>query len=643
MQRSPGLILIFLLSNLLLPNSFAQNPSQFSLPEGATTRFGKGSAYQIQYAPDGKNLAVASSIGIWLYDTKTYREIALLTGHTERVMCIDFSPDGKTLASGSRDKTVRLWDVATRKHKQTLNEHLHEIYSVTFSPDGKTLLSGSTGERDGEQIFGAEIRVWDTSTGKHKRTLSAQGQVNSLAISPDSKIFASGEAWPTYDVQLWDANTGKQRQTLTGHKDWITSVVFGSEKGTLISSSYDGDIRVWDYNTGQQKRVIVELGPVLNTTAFNPDGNLLATGGQHNIIIWDSTSGLPIHTLDNTGSTTSIAFSPDGKAFASVNLNENPIKVWDVATWKQKHTLTGFSQPVNDIAFSPDNSIIASGGFDPNIFLWDVATGKRKEKSIRQKNIVGCIAYNSDSRLLLSGSFDSTVVIWDADTYTKKHAFTANDPPLSPALSIMFSPDLRNFTHLNPETVQMWDILSGELKLTLQNESDFRSVAFSPDGKTLATGGEVERIGEDHSYGYKGIHLWNIQTSEKITTFKGKMCTILCVAYSPDGRSLASGESWADYAVRLWNVLTSEPIFTFKGHTKNVFCVAYSPDGSILASGSADNTIRLWDVVTGKHIKTLTGHTAPITSIKFSSDGHTLASCSMDATILLWDLTPSRK
>ena len=135
---------------LFLSYSFAQDPLQFSLPENAKARFGKGSAYQIQYSPDGKHLAVTSSIGIWIYDTTTYKEVALLTGHTESVTCIDFSLDGNTLASGNRDKTVRLWDLKTGKQKQSLKEHLHAIYSVAFSPDGRTLISGSTGERDGD-------------------------------------------------------------------------------------------------------------------------------------------------------------------------------------------------------------------------------------------------------------------------------------------------------------------------------------------------------------------------------------------------------------------------------------------------------------------------------------------------------------
>lgn len=196
MQCSPRFILILLLSILCLPNSFAQNPSQFGLPEGATTRFGKGIAYQIQYAPDGKYLAVASSIGIWLYDTKTYREIALLTGHTKNVTCIDFSPDGKTLASGEgwADYAIRLWDFDKMKQMHALKGHTGDVYNVTFSPNGSTIASGSADNT---------IHLWDVAKGKHLHTFTGHtGSVNSVVFSKDGRMLISGSDDGT--VILWD-------------------------------------------------------------------------------------------------------------------------------------------------------------------------------------------------------------------------------------------------------------------------------------------------------------------------------------------------------------------------------------------------------------------------------------------------------
>ena len=196
---------LLFISIIFLPNTFAQGYTQSGLPEGATARLGKGSINEIAYSPDGTRLAVASAIGIWLYDAQSGQELNLLIGHTDSVNSVSFSPDGQTLASGGA-LGIALWDVPTGSEKQRLTEHTGWVNSVSFSPDGQTLASGSSDET---------VRLWDVPTGSEKQILTEHtDSVNSVSFSPDGQTLASG----SYDetVRLWDVVTGSEKQTLTG-------------------------------------------------------------------------------------------------------------------------------------------------------------------------------------------------------------------------------------------------------------------------------------------------------------------------------------------------------------------------------------------------------------------------------------------
>ena len=246
---------LFMLLALFLPHAHPQEYTQLNLPEGAVMRLGKGAINAIQYSPDGARLAVAGSIGIWLYDTTTHKEVTLLTVQTGEVTSVAFSPDGTTLASTSGpwlDDTVRLWDTTTGELKKTLTGHT----STAFSPDGKTLASGSGDNTVLEDSTGhtdSAVRLWNTVTVEYEVTLTGDSWVYGVAFSPDGTTLASVSEGLT--VRLWDAVTGEHKATLIVHS-WVYGVAFSPDGKTLASVSEDRTVRLWDAVTGEHKRTL---------------------------------------------------------------------------------------------------------------------------------------------------------------------------------------------------------------------------------------------------------------------------------------------------------------------------------------------------------------------------------------------------
>jgi WD40 repeat protein len=295
-----------------------------------------------------------------------------LTGHTSSVNSVVFSPDGRLLASGSGDKTIKLWEVASGSLVRSLTGHTDWVFSVVFSPDGRLLASGS-----GDKT----IKLWEVASGSLVRSLTGHTDwVRSVAFSPDGRLLASGSCGKrdSYgiciqgEIKLWEVASGRLVRSLTGHTGNVSSVAFSPDGRLLASGSWDYTIKLWEVASGRLVRSLGHTAPVWSV-AFSPDGRLLASSGSADwtIKLWEVASGRLVRSLGHTAPVWSVAFSPDGRLLASGSYKE--IKLWDVATGREVRTLTGHTSSVTSVAFSPDGRLLASGSDDYTIKLWDIS------------------------------------------------------------------------------------------------------------------------------------------------------------------------------------------------------------------------------------------------------------------------------
>ncbi|MFI9828333.1 hypothetical protein ACIHIX_11650 [Streptomyces sp. NPDC051913] len=576
-----------------------------------------------------------------------------LLGHTGAVYLTSFSPDGRTLATASYDRTVRLWDVSDPARPKPLGRpltgHTSWVSSAVFSPDGHTLASASD---DGT------IRLWDVRRPSHPRSLGTpltghDGTIYLVTFSPDGRTLAS--AGDDHTVRLWDM-TDPARPTplgkpLTGSTAAVRSVAFSPDGRTLAAGGDDDTIRLWNVTDRRRPEALADPltghNGLIHSVAFSPDGRTLASGSTDDTVrLWDVADprrpgplGTPL--TGHTGPVWSVAFSPDGKRLAAASA-DSTASLWNVANPASPsqigEALSGASGEMYALGFSPDGRTLATGNGDNKVRLWSIPTS----------DMTGRLgAFRPDGRVLATAARDENIRLWNvADPDRPALLSRPFRPGEGDVRALAFAPGGRTLAVLTgSHAVQLWNVSDpgrpvpyGSPVLLQTRFPGPEALAFSPDGRLLAT-----------AHDDRTIQLWDVadpahltRLGAPLTGHKGYVNSLL---FSPDGRTLASGS--ADDTVRLWNVTDpGRPTPLGKpltGHSGPIDALAYSPDGRTLASAGDDDTVRLWNITDPGDAaplgEPLTGHTEAIVSLTFSPDGDTLASGGNDNTIRAWDVT----
>ncbi|HEU4479750.1 MAG TPA: WD40 repeat domain-containing protein, partial [Pyrinomonadaceae bacterium] len=590
----------------------------------------------IGFASDNRLVTISDAIRVW--DLSTGRELRTVEGDLSSLAGffgtdsgVSLSADGTQilLLTDSSSPEVRFVDLSSGREVRRVKVSGDPVESLqlSFNAEGHLLAAGIQNKR---------LRLWNLTTKKDHELGPVAKEFSPIKFSRDGRLLALSE---NYSVKVWEVATLRELPSLKVPNSGAFTALgyafmtFSDDGKRMATGGFDTDTIVWEVETGKRLTTMSGRTNMAYNVAFSADGNELASGG---LTRWDLRTGHGVRTAPSTTERTYPFVSPDGRLLALMKPNSSDVVILESPSGRQLHTLvaSGDVGGVTKMRFSSDGKMLAViyGARDdlhptktPNfsagsqVKIWDVKSG-RELRSISLNQVPMAAEFSSDGRLIGTIAAMGQVSLWEVQSGNKVHDLTSS--PLGAFTAPQQIKPGQMPTMPNPaDLAAMMTNMIGTMSAGTMSQN-VTSLAFTTDGRILATGGVESKANIDVAAMMSGMMSGKrpkgSKTQDPDDIFK-------------DLKVEAIGQ------VRLWDVASGREIGAIKGHGRGISKVAFSRDGKLLASGSTDNTIRIWDVATRSALQTLTGHTASIESIDFTSDGRLLASASDDGSTFLWD------
>jgi WD40 repeat protein len=635
----------------------------------------------------------------------TEPEVQTLQGHKGKVRHIAFSPDGRSLASASLDKTVQVWDLAGSTPPLTL-QHSESVKDVVIAADGRIITIADNGS----------VHLWDAQGQKLQPSVKIP-EAQKIVVSGDGRRVATTSA--DTQLKIWDAAASQVTSALT-QPDLVNRAMF-SPAGDRLALAIGRTIKVVTVAGGNKPIVLQGSVTPVSTVLFSPDGRRLASVDDRNILVWDlNNPGKPLVLARHTLRINTIAFRPDGLRLASGS-DDKTVREWDLVLGEEVNQLPPQADYVDHVAYSHDGSKLATGCFDGMLKVWDVAAGQAILSQRAHPGGVTALAFSPDATRLASAGTDKTFKLWDVPLAKILLTGSVQDDGMS---RMVFSADGERLAEIINKTIRIRNGRTGRLVYTLPQLDRVAQTAFSPDGLrlTVTCADGTARVWDmestkplrDYSEprdqtgdvyqtalssdgrkvlfvrsASKGIGIWDLSQDKQLADAIGARERVALLAFSPDGQRLASANE--DGTVKIWDAADGNPLGSLRlqdlggggfvpgdqfhlafskdhqrlalanwsdvkivdantgrivtelrSHNQPVTDLAFSPDGKRVASASKDQTIKLWDLDRGQELRTITGFTEEAAQLLFSADGSLLAANSA-STIKVWEVASGRE
>jgi WD40 repeat protein len=509
-----------------------------------------------------------------------------------------FSPDGKLLVTIRRyrdsvDKILfsqlQVWDTRTAQRVWSSNDDEETFGPIAFSPDGRSIVIGS---KDRVRVF-SKVEVYGSRAEREsaspgftaEKVLSQDGVITDISFSPHGDRLVTTSTNNTASV--WDTTTWQRRTTLSGHTNAVRSAGFSPDGEYIVTASFDNTARVWEATTGRSVQVLSgHSGPVTRAT-FSMDGRSVVTASEDNSArVWVVNREVSLIELKgHSDGLKTASFSPDGGRAVTAS-EDGTVRIWEVGTGNEIHTLSQPGVTIYCATFSPDGRSVATASGDGTVRIWDASNGRELRLLRGHKEQVYWVSFSSDGKLLATAGIDKTVRVWDFNTGQEIKALEGP----APIKHVVFSPDGRFIAAavLNG-TALVWELQTGKPMQTLRGQGDrgIFSVAYSPDGRYILTSGFEGYTGLEGS-----ARIWEVNSGQVVSTLVGHKAGLLDATFSHDGKYIVTASR--DNTARVWEASTGKALAELRGHTGMVTKAELSADDMYVITASDDGTARIY-------------------------------------------------